>query len=391
MKRPASQKSVAEAKASQKSVSQSLVLASQGKAKAKAKGKAKSKAKAKAAPKAKAKAKGKDAKDTKVTLLKAKPKVKAKSKATQDPPKGKSSSSSGALVKVEVEEPEDGEVLPGQKIGEPRVPRGRTCATTISFGPAKGWRVIAWLKEVNSMKPRSHDSVICWKILSPQRTRAFNSFQYLKKAVGEGVYTQIFTAVRPNLLSRIREKRNELEGAAPKTRSTRKRPASRCRVPPLEPLPASAASAESAPRKVFRETACLAATQVFEPQAAIEEGMPWKTGSFYRLRRHEKCIYGGRVQPQVIYISDRVLIGRGDACDVRLDSSLTPQMISRSHALVCLYEEECFVEDQGSMNGVHINGSRISGKQALAPGDLVTFGVPSAQAEFDYIFETRPR
>lgn len=70
---------------------------------------------------------------------------------------------------------------------------------------------------------------------------------------------------------------------------------------------------------------------------------------------------------------------------------LTPQMISRSHALACLYGDECFIEDQGSMNGVHINGSRVSGKQALNPGDLVTFGVPSAQAEFDYIFETRAR
>lgn len=382
-------------------VSQSLVLASQakasqakGKAKAKPKGKAKAKAKAKASPKAaakaKAKAKAKAAKAKQPVLLKAKPKVKAKAKAPKEPkePKGKSTTAT-AVVKAEAPEPEDGEVLPG-KFGEPRVPRGRTCAASVSFGPAKGWRVIAWLKEVNSVKERAHDLVICWKILSPQRTRAFNSFQYLKKAVGEGVYTQIFTAVRPGLLSRIRDKRNELEGVSEKR--PKKRPANTCRLPPPEPLPPSAASAV-APRKAIRE-ACLAATQIFDPQdslTALEEGVPWKNGCFVRLRRHEKCISGGREQPQVIYISDRVLIGRGDACDVKLDSMLTPMMISRSHALVCLYGDQCFIEDQGSMNGVHVNGQRISGKQELQSGDLVTFGVPSSQAEFDYVFETRAK
>lgn len=108
-----------------------------------------------------------------------------------------------------------------------------------------------------------------------------------------------------------------------------------------------------------------------------------------RMRRHERCIYGGRMQPSVISLVDRVLIGRGEACDVILDSSLTPQMISRSHAVVTVEDESCMIEDQGSLNGVHINGTRISSKQALKHGDVVTFGVPSPQPEFDYIFEMR--
>ncbi|CAJ1455513.1 unnamed protein product [Effrenium voratum] len=96
------------------------------------------------------------------------------------------------------------------------------------------------------------------------------------------------------------------------------------------------------------------------------------------------------MQPQVIYFTDRTVIGRGDACDVILDSMMTPQMISRCHALILLEDDLCTVEDQSSLNGVHVNGERINGKQVLRTGDLVTFGVPSSQPEFDYIFETRP-
>jgi len=84
-----------------------------------------------------------------------------------------------------------------------------------------------------------------------------------------------------------------------------------------------------------------------------------------------------------------MLIGRGQTCDVVLGSRLTPQMISRCHA-VLQEEDGCFtLTDQGSLNGILVNGDSARSKTTLKEGDVITFGVPTLQPEFDYIFEVR--
>jgi pSer/pThr/pTyr-binding forkhead associated (FHA) protein len=85
-----------------------------------------------------------------------------------------------------------------------------------------------------------------------------------------------------------------------------------------------------------------------------------------------------------------MLIGRGDSCDVVLDSRRTPQMLSRCHVVLNREEGLFTLTDQGSLNGVLVNGERMKGKQALVDKDVVTFGVPTPHPELDYIFESRP-
>jgi pSer/pThr/pTyr-binding forkhead associated (FHA) protein len=76
------------------------------------------------------------------------------------------------------------------------------------------------------------------------------------------------------------------------------------------------------------------------------------------LRGRERCLAGDAV------------IGRGRACDVRLDDPL----VSRRHARMLGSEVGTGIEDLGSANGVYVNGERRSGITPLHPGDIVQLG-----------------
>lgn len=67
-----------------------------------------------------------------------------------------------------------------------------------------------------------------------------------------------------------------------------------------------------------------------------------------------------------------------------------PQMISRNHASIRRDSTGFVLADQGSLNGVLVNGERVQGERLLRSGDILTFGVPVAAPEFDYVFEERP-
>ena len=64
------------------------------------------------------------------------------------------------------------------------------------------------------------------------------------------------------------------------------------------------------------------------------------------------------------------LIGRGDECQVRTNSTL----VSRQHCLVHVTQDNAILRDLGSTNGTLVNGKRIVTEQLLAPGDLVQIG-----------------
>lgn len=64
------------------------------------------------------------------------------------------------------------------------------------------------------------------------------------------------------------------------------------------------------------------------------------------------------------------VIGRGSKSTVRIDSV----KISRVHAVVIASPEDVTIEDQGSANGTFVNGVRITGRHALADGDLLSLG-----------------
>lgn len=65
-----------------------------------------------------------------------------------------------------------------------------------------------------------------------------------------------------------------------------------------------------------------------------------------------------------------ITIGRGKANDIVIDD---PE-VSRNHASLTRHESGWMIEDLGSVNGVWINGQRISEPTILRPGDQVSFG-----------------
>jgi hypothetical protein len=64
------------------------------------------------------------------------------------------------------------------------------------------------------------------------------------------------------------------------------------------------------------------------------------------------------------------VIGRSAECQLSLDDPL----VSRRHALLLVGDDDVFIEDAGSRNGVLVNGQRVSGRARLEEGDRVTIG-----------------
>jgi predicted component of type VI protein secretion system len=65
-----------------------------------------------------------------------------------------------------------------------------------------------------------------------------------------------------------------------------------------------------------------------------------------------------------------VVVGRSSSCHVVLDDGL----VSRRHAQFVVGAKTVIVEDFGSVNGVYLNGERISGPRNLRDGDRVQIG-----------------
>ena len=65
-----------------------------------------------------------------------------------------------------------------------------------------------------------------------------------------------------------------------------------------------------------------------------------------------------------------VVVGRSSTCHIVLDDGL----VSRRHAQFVVSSKTAIIEDFGSVNGVYLNGERISGQRALRDGDRVQIG-----------------
>jgi membrane protein YdbS with pleckstrin-like domain len=72
-----------------------------------------------------------------------------------------------------------------------------------------------------------------------------------------------------------------------------------------------------------------------------------------------------------------LLVGRAAGSAGRLGDD---QALSRWHARLDLAGEGLVVEDLASTNGTLLNGQRISGRQTVRPGDVVTIGASQLQA-----------
>lgn len=72
---------------------------------------------------------------------------------------------------------------------------------------------------------------------------------------------------------------------------------------------------------------------------------------------------------EMILRQSRVLIGRNNLCDIRIDSNI----VSRHHALISYSAEGATLIDLGSTNGTTVNGIAIKEHQ-LEPGDTIVVG-----------------
>jgi len=224
----------------------------------------------------------------------------------------------------------------------------------------------------------------------------------MAKKVSDSVYTHVYTGVRPDVMRRIRDRRAMLEGVRFSRPKHGRRPAVVYRTPKRGAASADALAlmpppAMKRPRKEpvtpvkLTEPLALLATQNFGgsgPELDVDK--TWACECKAHLRRHVRCVFAGHVQPSLVHLRDRMLVGRGESNDIILESKLTPQMISRCHAEVLCDNGVYKVIDNRSTNGILVNGQQVCVVETLKNGDIVTFGVPTLHPEFDYVFELRP-
>lgn len=94
--------------------------------------------------------------------------------------------------------------------------------------------------------------------------------------------------------------------------------------------------------------------------------------------------------PFLVKVSDQcevplrpdMIVGRLAECDLQL----TQGHASRRHARLSVAEGGVWVEDLGSANGTFVNGTRVTGKVRLSPGDRLRFDIE----EFDLRVPTPP-
>lgn len=79
------------------------------------------------------------------------------------------------------------------------------------------------------------------------------------------------------------------------------------------------------------------------------------------------------------------VIGRNPkTCNLTLDSSEVPNMVSRRHAVIVSADDAVILQDCESLNGTFVNGRRV-GRETLRQGDVVVIGNP-VQSPEDFQF-----
>src|SRR5690606_5318405 len=83
---------------------------------------------------------------------------------------------------------------------------------------------------------------------------------------------------------------------------------------------------------------------------------------------------------------DEITIGRGEENTIRLPE----RNVSRRHCKLTRDAAGAWVEDLQSYNGVRLNGVRVSGRQAIAPGDVLQIGDYDVSLDADVRPEATP-
>jgi pSer/pThr/pTyr-binding forkhead associated (FHA) protein len=78
---------------------------------------------------------------------------------------------------------------------------------------------------------------------------------------------------------------------------------------------------------------------------------------------------------EIPVVGAKYVIGRGEGCQLRLQSSLA----SRKHCAILVENDVVAVEDFGSTNGTFLNEERITGRHVLKNGDRLRIGALSVE------------
>lgn len=92
---------------------------------------------------------------------------------------------------------------------------------------------------------------------------------------------------------------------------------------------------------------------------------PKEAGVYFRL----VCLTGGNKGESYVLLGNRIVIGRSDKADIRLNDSKA----SREHAEITKVGPNWVATDLGSQNGVVVNDKKIT-QQPLSEGDKVIVG-----------------
>lgn len=92
---------------------------------------------------------------------------------------------------------------------------------------------------------------------------------------------------------------------------------------------------------------------------------PKEAGVYYRL----VCLTGGNKGESYVLLGNRIIIGRSDKADIRLNDTKA----SREHAEITKVGQNWVATDLGSQNGVVINDKKIT-QQALSESDKLIIG-----------------
>jgi len=95
----------------------------------------------------------------------------------------------------------------------------------------------------------------------------------------------------------------------------------------------------------------------------------------------------GEDSPSLTFDGSRVVIGRGEGCDVRLPDP----SVSHRHAIIRIQAGEHALLDEGSSNGTFVGGVRLSPRtpRILKTGDLVRIGRVWVEIRIDQTPPTR--
>ncbi len=121
------------------------------------------------------------------------------------------------------------------------------------------------------------------------------------------------------------------------------------------------------------------------PVEEDEHGKTMIYSTSARVRGPVEEAHAGRLPRALLAVDGRRLllppaggtVGRSRECDVVLADT----GISRQHAQIRPGGAGWEIEDLGSTNGVLVNGTPVTGRQALRSGDLIEFGSTAARFE----------